>query len=144
MHKKYLKDIEFDEHKDDLIDVIDMIMCIIQEKEDKLYNHTKIKLYEMAYGKTINENMAIDWVKNMKPKGEHWNIEESTEAMRDLDIQCEQLDFYVVANMMYNDYYNIVKGDETLALRLADDWLNDEDAKKDKLYEYWKHIVKKD
>ena len=42
---------------------------------------------------------------------------------------------------MYNDYFDLTKEDETLALRLAKDWLDDEDAKKDKLYCYWKYIV---
>ena len=46
--------------------------------------------------------------------------------------------------MTYNDYYNIVKDDEELALKFAYDWIKDEDAKDNKLYEYWKHVIKKD
>jgi hypothetical protein len=44
---------------------------------------------------------------------------------------------------MYNDYYNLVKENEPLALELAEDWLDDEDSKDCKLYEYWKHVIKK-
>ena len=54
------------------------------------------------------------------------------------------IDFYVVANMMYNDYYDLVKDNEELALKMAYMWLNDEDSVKDKLYEYYKHIPKED
>ena len=32
---------------------------------------------------------------------------------------------------------------EELALKLAFDWLHDEDAKENKLYCYWKHIINK-
>ena len=31
-----------------------------------------------------------------------------------------------------------------MALKLAYRWLDDKDAKKDKLYEYWKYIIKRD
>ena len=88
--------------------------------------------------------MAEEWVSNMKPKHEHWTIEETTNAMQKMGYSCDKIEFYVVANMTYNDYYNIVKDDEELALRLAYDWIKDEDAKDNKLYEYWKHIIKKD
>ena len=87
--------------------------------------------------------MAKKWVKDMQPAGQHWTMEETTGAMQSLNYNVNPIDFYVVANMMYNDYYNLVKEDEELALKLAYDWLNDEDAIEDKLYCYWKNIVKK-
>ena len=98
----------------------------------------------MAYGKKISEEMADKWVKEMQPVGLHWTMEETTNAMSSLGYNFDKVDYFVVANMMYNDYYDLVKDDETLALKLAKDWLDDVDAKKDKLYCYWKHIVKKD
>jgi hypothetical protein len=63
--------------------------------------------------------------------------------MQGLGYACDKLEYWVVSNMMYNDYYNLVKDDEKLALQLAKDWLDDEDSVKCKLYEYWKHIVQK-
>ena len=53
-----------------------------------------------------------------------------------------KIDFYVVANMIYNDYFDLVRDNEELALKMAKDWLSDEDAKENKLYCYWKHIAK--
>ena len=143
MHKMYLKEISFDHHKDHLTDVIDMLVCHAKDTDKELYDHVESLLYEMAYGKKISEEMAEEWVKNMKPKGQHWTHEETTQAMHELGYSLEPIEYYVVANMMYNDYYNLVKENEPLALELAEDWLDDEDSKECKLYEYWKHVVKK-
>lgn len=143
MHKKYMHDIDFAKHKESLMDVIDMLMCEVKEEEPELYKHIECTLYEDAYGKKINEEMAHQWVRLMQPVGMHWTMEETTGAMKSLGYSLNSIEFYVVANMMYNDYYGIVKEDETLALKLAKDWLDDKDAKECKLYEYWKHVIKR-
>lgn len=144
MHKVYMKDIDFAKHKQKMIDIIDMLMCEVKETEPKLYQHIECELYESAYGKVISKEMADDWVKKMRPVGLHWTIDETNEAMRSLGYSCDPIEFYVVANMMYNDYYNLVKDDESMALKLAYSWLKDEDSKDHKLYIYWKNIIKKD
>ena len=87
--------------------------------------------------------MAEEWVRNMKPKGQHWTMEETTNAMHELGYSLNPIEFYVVANMMYNDYYNLVDTNEELALQLAEDWLDDKDSIEEKLYDYWKYIAKK-
>lgn len=91
----------------------------------------------------ISDECANDWVHDMKPVGLHWTKEETTNAMRSMGYNMNENDFYVVANMMYNDYYDIVKDDESMALKMAYDWLNDTDANDDKLYDYWQYIVKR-
>lgn len=143
MHKMYLKEINFDNHKEHIIDVVDMLMCNAKDTDRELYDHVESLLYEMAYGKMINKEMAEKWVMNMKPRGQHWSFDETTDAMHSLAYSLEPVEFYVVANMMYNDYFNLVKDNENLALELAEDWLEDEDSKDCKLYEYWKHVIKK-
>ena len=107
-----------------------------------LYKKYKSELYELAYGKKLTEDMAKKWVEEMKPVGQHWTMEETTNAMGSLGYGFDTIDFYVVANMMYNDYNDLTKEDESLALKLAKDWLEDVDAKDNKLYCYWKHIIK--
>lgn len=144
MHKIYMRDIDFGKHKEKLTDVIDMLMCEIKDVEPKLYEHIECELYESAYGKVVNEEMAHEWVKSMKPIGMHWTMEETTGAMRSLGYTCDPLEFFVTANMMYNDYYTLVKDDEEMALRLAYSWLKDVDSKDHKLYRYWKNIIKRD
>lgn len=143
MHKKYVKEINFESNKEHIEDIIEMLMCNAKDTDKELYDHIELLLYEMAYGKKINEDMAKIWVENMKPVGEHWKMSETTDAMHGLGFNLDKAEFYVVANMMYNDYFNLVKDNESLALELARDWLEDEDSKDCKLYEYWKHVIKK-
>ena len=113
----------------------------IKDIDSSLYKKYKIDLYEMAYGKKISKDMADKWVKEMKPVGLYWTLEETDDVIKSSSYNVDNIDFFVVANMMYNDYYDIVKDDEELAIKMAIDWLNDEDATKSKLYCYWKYIV---
>ena len=113
------------------------------ESHHELYEDYKEELYELAYGRKLNKELAIEWVSEMKPIGEHWTLEQTTSAKESLGYELDNIDFYVVSNMIYNDYNDLVKDNEELALKLAYDWLHDEDAKDNKLYCYWKHIIKK-
>lgn len=147
MHiKEYLiriieKGIQDDMEK--LSDMLDESIHKVKEFDPEWFEKKKLKLYEMAYGKVIDEETAKEWVKSMEPVGIHWTIEETTNAMQNMGYNLDKLQFFVVTNMMYNDYYNIVKDNEELALKLAKDWLEDKDAKEDKLYCYWKYIIKR-
>lgn len=145
MIRKYIEKIGENRNIEDMDKLGDMLSEIIystKESHPEIYKKYKLELYEMAYGKKINEEMAENWVKEMQPIGVHWTIEEITNAMQNLGYNFDKVDFFVVANMMYNDYYDLVKENEELALKLAKDWLEDEDAKQDKLYCYWKYIIK--
>lgn len=145
--REYIKKIVDNGKQEDMEELSEMLEDTIyklKEIEPKCYKKYKMKLYEMAYGKVLTEEMAYKWVQEMKPKHEHWTMEETTNAMASLGYNCNKIDYYVVANMMYNDYYNLVKDDEELALKMAYMWLDDEDAVKDKLYEYYRHIPKED
>ena len=147
MIRKYIEKIGEKRNSEDMEKLGDMLAEIIYETKDahhELYEKYKTELYEMAYGKKISEEMAQKWVKAMKPVGLHWTLEETTDAMESLGYSFNDLDFFVVSNMIYNDYFETVRDDETLALKLAYQWLKDEDAKDDKLYEYWKYVTKKD
>lgn len=93
-------------------------------------------------GKTISKSMAKKWVTSMKPYGEHWDYETTTQLLKDNGINLEPIDFYVVINMMYNDYAKVIGDDLDMYVKLSRAWLKDEDAKEGKLYEYWKTIVK--
>ena len=143
MHKIYLEKMDLERNKEDIIEIIDMLMCEIEDKHKELYKHIECEMYEMVYGKKLSEEMAHNWVKEMEPIGMHWTYEETTNAMHNMGYSCDALNFFVVANMMYNDYYELVKDDEALALKMAYAWLKDKDAKDDKLYNYWKHIAKR-
>lgn len=144
MHKSITKKMRERKSTDDLntlADIVDMSLDKFKEEDADFYDYLETLLYETMYGKVISEEMAHDWVSNMKPRGEHWNIEETSQAMRQLGYNLNKIDFYVVANMMYNDYYNLIENDETLALKMAKEWLTDVDVKENKLYNYKKYVV---
>lgn len=143
MHKMYVDKINLVDHKEKVRDILDMLLCEVKDEDHELYKHVEGELYEMAYGKKLNEEIAHEWVKSMKPVGEYWSETNTTEAMNSLGYHHDAIDFYVVANMMKNDYDDITHSDDGLALKLAHDWLDDEDAKECKLYQYWKHVVKR-
>lgn len=132
------------EDMDKLSDILVEIIYKMKEPHHDKYECYKNLLYEMAEGKVVNEEMANEWVEDMQPVGEHWTMEDTTNAMNSLAYKDRNIDFYVVANMIYNDYYDLVKDNEELTLKMAHSWLNDADAKEDKLYCYWKHIIKRD
>lgn len=69
-------------------------------------------------------------------------VETDNGTMQKLGYNFNKIDFYITANMMMNDYHDLVKDDEILALKMARDWLDDSDAVNNKLYEYWKYIAK--
>ena len=145
MIRKYIEKIGEKRNVEDMEKLGDILSDIIYETKEahpELYEKYKLELYEMAYGKKISEEMGEKWVKEMQPVGLHWTMEETTNAMQSLGYSFNTVDFFIVANMMYNDYFDLVKDDETLALKLAKDWLDDKDAKEDKLYCYWKYIIK--
>lgn len=142
MHK--LEKTDLNANREEISEILEMLLCNAKKSDHDLYEHVKMEIYEMENGKNITEEKAVEWVKDMKPVGLHWTIDDTTSAMQKMGFNCDRIDFFVVSNMMYNDYFNIVKNDEELALKLAYDWLKDEDAKNDKLYEYWKHVIKRD
>lgn len=135
-----LQKIDFQKHKDQIIDVLEMLMCEVKETDEHLYKHIKGELYEMVHGKHITHSIAEEWVESMYPVGQYWSMQDTTKVMYELGFNHDEVEFYVVANMLKNDYNNVL--DDGMVLNLAHYWLDDKDAKDDKLYEYWKHIVK--
>ncbi len=119
------------------------LMCKVHMVDPDMTKWIKEDLKEMAYGKVITEEMAHEWVYSMKPCGQYWTMEETNNAMKSLGYNLDPIHFYIVANMQFNDQHNLVKDNEELALKMAYNWLKDTDAVKDKLYEYYKHIIAK-
>ena len=145
MIRKYIEKIGESKEVSKMNELGDMLVELVEgleESHPEEYKKYSSELYEMAYGKKVTKDMAIEWVSDMKPVGEHWTIEDTTGAKESLGYDLDNVDFYVVANMIYNDYNDLVRDNEELALKMAYDWLHDEDAKDNKLYCYWKHIVK--
>ena len=130
------------EQMKELSDMLEETMHKLKEYDEEFYMEEKMELYEMAYGKTLSEDMAIEWVANMVPVHEYWTIEQTTAKMKELGYNLDRIQYYTVANMMINDYHETLKDNPEVALKMANEWLKDADAVDNKLYEYWKYIAK--
>ena len=146
MHKKLLEEMKKSKSVDNLltlIDVVDMSLDTMKESNPDFYEHLESLLYESVYGKVISEEMAEKWVSSMSPYHMHWTKEQTDSVMKQYAPSLKPIDWFVVLNMMYNDYRNVLDTDEVdTYAKLAKGWLMDSDAKESKLYCYYKNIVK--
>lgn len=128
-----------------LNDMLDELICDLKEKQPKLYKEYKMKLMGMAYDYKIDEDMAMEVVNNMKPLGEYWDYDTTSKVKRDYGVNATDCDFYVVMNSLVNDYSKIIdKDDVETYVKMANAFINDEDAKKDKVWIYFTKIAKED
>ena len=144
MHKTTIKQVidnnDIVKLKNLAYELIDVLDCLEELDEDSYAKH-ELNIYEIVNGKKISEEIAIDWVESMKPYGMKWTMEETTRAMKDKNWNLDPVDFFVVANMMFNDYNDIILDNTDLALEMAKHWLTDSDVKDNKLYNYYKYVV---
>lgn len=129
--------------------MLDETIYALKDYDYDMYCDYKTKLYEMAYGKKLNREMAEQWVSKMKPMAK-WTFEDTTGVLKSKGLNIDPVDFYVVMNMMYSDYNHTfedyINEDEILNfyVEMTKNFLRDEDSASDKLYNYWKNITKKD
>lgn len=121
----------------ELSDILEDTIEILQEYYPDKYKKYEIKLYEMAYGKVLNKKMAKEIVSKMRPFSEKWTMEETENIQREFGLNFRDTDFYVVINSAYNDYNDIFRDDVEKYVRFTNDFINDEDAKQDKVYLYY-------
>lgn len=135
------------EDMEELSEILEDLMYIVKDYDEECYKKYKMKLYEMAYGKVLTKEMAEDWVKDMKPMAK-WDYDTTTEVKKQVGItDIDDISFYVVMNMLYSDMKNILGDgdtDESISnyIEATKDWLKDEDVSKNKLYDYWRYVVK--
>lgn len=121
-----------------LSDMLEDTLEIIKDYDKQCYKDFEIELYKMAYGNHLNKSMAEEIVHKMKPFGEKWSFAE-TRRMQDErglnDIAPE--DFYIVLNSAYNDFENLFNDNIEMYIRYTIDFIEDEDARKDKVFIYY-------
>ena len=128
-----------------LNDMLDELICDLKEKQPKLYKEYKMKLMGMAYDYKLDENMAMEIVNNMKPLGEYWDYDTTSKVKKDYGVNATDCDFYVVMNSLVNDYSKVIdKEDVETYVKMANAFINDDDAKKDKVWVYFTKIPKED
>ena len=141
--KKYIDKIVANGKEEDmekLSEILVDIICKLKELHYDIYNHYKMCLYELAYGKTISDEMRENIVNRI---GEHWTLEE-TENVREKYNYKNILpnEFNVVMNMAYSDYHEVFGDNLETYVKFSKHFINDEDAKEGKTYIYFSNIPK--
>lgn len=124
-----------------LSDILEDTMEELKKYDQDCFNEYMMELYKMAYGNTLNKQMAEEIVHKMKPYGEKWSIEETQKIMQQYGINnVKNADFYVVINSAYNDYRDLFQDDIEKYVRFTMNFIQDEDAKIDKVFTYFTTI----
>ena len=137
------------EDMQELSDMLEDTMEIIKDYDKECYKDFEMKLYEMAYGKKLTDNMKREWVKKMRPMSK-WTEEEVKNIVSQYGFEVPYMSAFVILNMLYSDMKSAFgdgNDEESLKryLRGTSDWYFDEDAKVDgeeKLFNYKMYIVK--
>jgi Glu-tRNA(Gln) amidotransferase subunit E-like FAD-binding protein len=133
--KKYLDMIIKSGKKEDmdcLGDILVELMYELKESNPKEYKH---KIVGMAYNYTIDDDLAHEIVEDMRPKGEYWSKETVESVVGNVSNLNE---IYVVMNSLVNDYADIISPDDVdTYVKMTNAWLNDVDAKPNKVWHYF-------
>lgn len=93
----------------------------------------------------VDEHTARKWVKDMDG-GEHFKVEQSDQLRNSVCPGCERWEFYVALNAMHSDHCETMKklgmDKPEVYAHLAKDFLEDKDAKPNKLRTYMETIAK--
>ena len=126
------------EDMQELSDMLEDTMEIIKDYDKECYKDFEMKLYKMAYGSHLNKSMAQDIVNKMRPYGQRWSYEESRNLQEQRGINdIDPIEFFVVMNSAYNDYKDIFSEDIEGYIRFTIDFIKDEDAKPNKVFDYF-------
>ena len=146
MHNCYMEKIIKDgntENMRTLSKAFDKAMHHLKECDKECYEDIEMCLYEAAFGKVLNEEMAQKIILNMKPYGMHWTLEETKNVQLSNNLSgIRAIDFWIVMNAAYNDYYNLFTEDISAYVSFAKAFINDEDAKEGKVFTYFTKIPK--
>lgn len=95
-------------------------------------------------------DMANIWMKGMTnedgSKGPHWTIEQTKQLQAQKHIDCDPIEFWAAMNMIYSDYFKAAKkfgvgNNIDFYVDMAKAFLDDKDAREDKIGRYFAYIV---
>lgn len=98
----------------------------------------------------MDKKQAENWTKHMKNEdgstGARWTFDEVQKVMQQYGVDCDPVEFYATMNMLYSDYGKLFKKHNVATVQfyvdMAKAFLDDEDAVKDKLEQYYRYVVK--
>jgi hypothetical protein len=150
--KEYIEKIIQKNKKEDMEKLSDMLEDLtykMKEYDEECYHKYKMKLYEMAYGCILTDDMKREWVSGMKPMAK-WTEEEVENVVKAYGINIPVTSAYVIMNMLYSDMkIALGNGDDEESLKryieATKGWYFDEDSKytkEEKLFKYYFKVVK--
>lgn len=91
---------------------------------------------------SIDKGEAYEIVRKMTPRGQMWSFDAIKSLMEQNNITGNPIHYYLVLNMVYNDYYNTavaygVDKDIKFFMSLAKDFIDDPDGKPYKVERYF-------
>lgn len=126
----------------ELSDMLEDTLEIIEKYDKECYDKYLMQLYKMAYGTTFTRQMAEQIVSKMRPFGQRWSLEEIQRFQDEFGIDnVRTTDFYIVANSAYNDFRDLFGDDIEKYIKFTMDFIQDEDAKIDKVFLYYTTIM---
>ena len=141
--KKYITKILNSGDMNKVEEMSEYIEYIIDMVGDRELEKVEQKLYEIAEGKMLNEDMAKEIIDKMKPYGMKWSLTD-TEGVRNSygysDIR--PVDFWIVMNSAYNDYHDLFEENVEWYAKFSKDFIIDPDAIDEKVYCYFIKIPK--
>ena len=146
--KKYIAKIIENGSHDDMVklsNMLDETILKLKVYDKECFKEYKKELIGMAYNYKFNEEMASEIVEKMCPLGEYWDLATTSSLKNDYGIVTDDYSFYIVMNSLANDYGSVIDKDDTdTYVKMANSFINDDDAVKDKVWKYFTTIPKED
>lgn len=113
----------------------------MERKYPAMYDHAVQKIEETVCAIDLPAAKAI--VAKMYPRGQQWSFEDVKKVMQENGVQGNDINYYLVMNMMYNDYYDTatafgLQRDPSFFFMLTKNFIEDPDAKPLKVEKYFK------
>ena len=128
-------------NREDMERLGEILEEVIEELDQETCHEYKMELYTMAYGEMLTDAMAEKIVHKMKPYGQKWSKEDTTNVKNRYGLDVSDTDFYVVMNSAYNDYKDVFQENIDMYVKYSNDFIKDEDAKPHKVFNYFTKIV---
>ena len=126
---------------DELADYMEYIIDMVGDREREKVEE---KLYEIAEGKVLNEDMAKEIIEKMKPTGMKWSLSDTENVRNNMGYtDIRPVDFWIVMNSAFNDYEDLFKDTVEWYAKFSKDFIKDEDAIDEKVYCYFMKIPKR-
>lgn len=125
---------------DEAWSIMDDFIDMLGQKYPELYDKVMDKIECLAY--RIPKDEAEDIVRRMEPYGQHWSYNQVKDFVSSHGIEDDYTNWYLVLNMVYNDYCTTAKtfglhDDPEFYFSLAKDFIDDPDAKPLKVEKYF-------